>query len=197
MESREEPGDITQWLRTWGAERGGVPEELLQLTYDRLRYLAGVYLRRERPDHTLQPTALVNELYLRLASANRAVWKDRDHFYSFCARAMRHILTDHAKARLREKRHLDMRIPLTEDIPWLGERDSDIAGLDSALSKLEAVDTRKARVLELRVYLGCTAAETAEIMGLSKATADRDMTMARAWLCRELRPREGSAYGNR
>jgi len=194
MNSEDEPGEITQWLRAWGADRGGIPEELLQLTYHRLRHLARVYMSRERPDHTLQPTALVNELYLRLAAANQTVWNDRDHFYSFCARAMRHILTDHAKARLREKRHLDMRIPLTDDIPWLGERDSDITGLDSALSKLEALDSRKARVLELRVYLGCTAAETAQIMGLSKATTDRDLTMARAWLCRELRPGQGPLF---
>ena len=191
MNSQESAGDITQWLRAWGAERGGIPEELLRLTYDRLRHLASVYMARERADHTLQPTALVNELYLRLAAIDQPVWNDRNHFYSFCARAMRHILTDHARARLREKRHLDLRIPLTEDIPWLGDRDSDITGLDGALSKLEALDSRKARVLELRVYLGCTAAETAQIMGLSKATTDRDLTMARAWLCRELRPQQG------
>jgi RNA polymerase sigma factor (TIGR02999 family) len=196
MDSQEKPGEITQWLRNWGAERGGIPEELLQLTYARLRELAGVYMRRERPDHTLQPTALVNELYLRLAAANRTVWEDRNHFYGFCARAMRHILTDHARARLRERRHLDMRIPLTDDIPWLGERDGDVANLDSALFKLEALDGRKARVLELRVYLGCTADETAQIMGLSKATADRDMTMARAWLCRELRPLENPSLAS-
>jgi RNA polymerase sigma factor (TIGR02999 family) len=101
---------------------------------------------------------------------------------------MRWILTDHAKARSREKRQSDLQLPLTEDIPWLGSRDSDVTDLDRALSKLELLDARKAKVLELRVYLGSTAAETAEVLGISKATVDRDLTMARAWLCRELRP---------
>jgi RNA polymerase sigma-70 factor (ECF subfamily) len=190
MGNQDAAGDITRLLRAWGSERGGIPDELLQLTYERLRHLAGACMRRERPGHTLQPTALVNELYLRLAAANYT-WKDRNHFYRFCARAMRWILTDHARSRLREKRKLDLQIPLTDDIPWLGGRDSDISDLDLALSKLEALDARKARVLELRVYLGCTKEETTQILGLSKATVDRDLSLARAWLCRELRPEEG------
>jgi RNA polymerase sigma factor (TIGR02999 family) len=192
MGNQDAAGEITLLLRVWGEERGDIPEALLLLTYERLRHLAATYMRRERPGHTLQPTALVNELYLRLASVNHS-WNDRNHFYAFCARAMRWILTDHARSRLREKRKPDLRIPLSEDIPWLGGRDSDAADLDVALSKLEAVDPRKARVLELRLYLGCTKEETTEILGLSKATVDRDLSMARAWLCRELRPDEGPA----
>jgi DNA-directed RNA polymerase specialized sigma24 family protein len=101
---------------------------------------------------------------------------------------MRWILTDYAKSRLRDKRKLDLQLPLTEDIPWLGTQDDDILDLDRALSKLEALDARKAKVLEMRVYLGCTAEETAEILSLSKVTVDRDLTLVRAWLCRELRP---------
>jgi RNA polymerase sigma factor (TIGR02999 family) len=191
----EEPldgaGDITQLLRQWSAGdtavSPAVSEELLRLTYERLRLLAGACMRRERPDHTLQPTALVGELYLRLATTGQSTFNDRDHFYSFCAKAMRWILTDHAKTRLREKRRCDLQLPLVEDIPWLGGRDNDISDLDLALGKLARLDRRKAQVLELRLYLGCTADEAAEILHLSKATVDRDLTFARAWLCRELR----------
>ena len=186
-------GDITLLLRQWSDGRDAAFQELLPLAYARLRSLAGACMRRQRPGHTLQPTALVGELYLRLAGANATGWEDREHFYRFCARAMRWILTDHAKARAREKRQSDLQLPLTEDIPWLGSRDSDVADLDRALSKLEALDARKARVLELRVYLGSTAVETAEVLGISKATVDRDLTLARAWLCRELRPDEPPA----
>jgi RNA polymerase sigma factor (TIGR02999 family) len=186
-------GDITLLLRQWSDGRDAAFQELLPLAYARLRSLAGACMRRQRPDHTLQPTALVGELYLRLAGGNSTGWENREHFYRFCARARRWILTDHAKARSREKRQSDLQLPLTEDIPWLGSRDSDVADLDRALSKLEALDVRKAKVLELRVYLGSTAVETAEVLGISKATVDRDLTMARAWLCRELRPDEPQA----
>jgi RNA polymerase sigma factor (TIGR02999 family) len=186
-------GDITLLLRQWSDGRDSAFQELLPLAYARLRSLAGTCMRRQRPDHTLQPTALVGELYLRLATGNPTDWQNREHFYRFCARAMRWILCDHARERTRDKRRLDLQLPLTEDIPWLGGRESDVIDLDRALTKLEALDARKARVLELRVYLDCTAQETAEVLGISKATVDRDLTLARAWLCRELRPDEPQA----
>jgi len=181
-------GDITLLLRQWSDGRDEAFRELLPLAYNRLRQMASARMRCERQDHTLQPTALVGELYLRLAGAKLANWKDREHFYSFCARAMRWILTDHARARARGKRRGDLLLPLTEDIRWLGEREEDAFDLDRALSRLEEVDSRKARVLELRIYLGCTAEETVGILNLSKSTVDRDMRLACAWLCRELRP---------
>jgi RNA polymerase sigma factor (TIGR02999 family) len=165
----------------------------LPLAYRRLRDIAAAQMRRQRPGHTLQATALVGELYLKLAGKSYSEWRDRDHFFRFCANAMRSILTDHARSRLREKRRLDMQIPLTEEMPWLGSRESDVTDLDLALWKLEALDPRKAKVLELRVYLGSTAAETGQILGLSKATVDRDLTLVRAWLFRELRPQENSS----
>jgi RNA polymerase sigma factor (TIGR02999 family) len=183
-------GDITLLLRQWSDGRDEAFRELLALAYNRLRQMASARMRCERPDHTLQPTALVGELYLRLAGAKLANWKDREHFYSFCARAMRWILTDHARARASGKRRGDLLLPLTEDIRWLGEREEDAYDLDRALSRLEEIDSRKAKVLELRIYLGCTAKETADILNLSKATVDRDMALACAWLCRELRPEE-------
>jgi RNA polymerase sigma factor (TIGR02999 family) len=181
-------GDITQLLRQWSYGRDEAFRELLSLAYNRLRLMASARMRCERPDHTLQPTALVGELYLRLAGAKLTDWKDREHFYSFCARAMRWILTDHAKARCREKRRVEPLLPLTEEIGWLGQMEQDTFDLDRALSRLEEIDSRKAKILELRVYLGCTAEETSGILNLSKATVDRDMRLACAWLCRELRP---------
>ncbi len=188
MSAASAAGDITQLLRQWSDGRDEAFRELLSITYGRLRLMAGASMRRERPDHTLQPTALVAELYLRLAGAKLADWKDREHFYSFCARVMRWILTDHARARSREKRRAELVLPLTPDIRWLGEREEDVFDLDRALSRLEEIDSRKARIVELRVYLGCTAEETAGILNLSKSTVDRDMRLACAWLCRELRP---------
>jgi RNA polymerase sigma factor (TIGR02999 family) len=183
-------GEITLLLRQWGDGRDEAFRELLSVAYGRLRLIANSCMRHERPDHTLQPTALVGELYLRLAGAKLADWKDREHFYSFCARAMRWILTDHARARAREKRQTAWLLPLTMDIRWLGEREEDAFDLDRALSRLEEFDSRKAKIIELRVYLSCTAEETAGILNLSKATVDRDMRLACAWLCRALRPEQ-------
>lgn len=182
-------GGITRLLRQWGDGREEAFRELLSLAYNRLRLMAGACMSRERRDHTLQPTALVGELYLRLAGAKLGSLSDREHFYSFCARAMRWILTDHARAHVREKQRI-AQLPYTEDIRWLGEREEDTFDLDRALSRLEAIDPRKAKIIELRVYLGCTSQETAGILNLSKATVDRDMRLACAWLCRELRPEE-------
>ena len=183
-------GDVTQLFHQWSDGRDEAFRELLTHAYERLRLMAAAQMRGERPDHTLQATALVGELYLRLAGAKLAGWEDREHFYRFCARAMRWILIDHARARARERRRIDLLLPLTEDIRWLGEREQDTFDLDRALSRLEQIDSRKARILELRIYLGCTAEETAGILALSKATVDRDMRLACAWLCRELRPGE-------
>jgi len=180
--------EITLLLHQWSEGRDEAFRKLLSLAYNRLRLIAGACMRRERPDHTLQPTALVGELYLRLVGAKLTEWKDREHFYSFCARAMRWILTDYARRRTSEQRRIGRLLPHTADIRWLGDREEDAFDLDRALSRLEEIDPRKARILELRAYLGCTAEETAAILNLSKATADRDMRLACAWLCRELRP---------
>ena len=182
--------DITILLREWTDGSNNALSALLPLAYSRLRSIAGACLRRERRDHTLQATALVGELYLRLSAANPSCLEDREHFFRFCARTMRWILTDHAKNRLREKRRSDLKLPMLEDIPWLGDLDTDVLDLDRALAQLQEKDPRMSRILELRIYLGCTASETAEILGISKPTVDRSLTVAKAWLCQELR-REG------
>jgi RNA polymerase sigma factor (TIGR02999 family) len=179
---------ITRLLSQWGAGRHEALQRLLPLVYGRLHQIAQHFMRRQRPGHTLQATALVGELYLRLASAVPPDLRDREHFFSVCARTMRWILTDHARQRQAEKRQLQMQIPFTDDIPWLGTRDSDTLDLDRALSRLAELDARAAQIVELRIFLGCTAAETAGILSVSKPTVDRSLTMARAWLCRELRP---------
>ena len=179
---------ITRLLSQWGAGRYEALPRLLPLVYGRLHQIAQHFMRRQRPGHTLQATALVGELYLRLANAVPPDLHDREHFFSVCARTMRWILTDHARQRQAEKRQLQMQIPFADDIPWLGTRDSDTLDLDRALSRLADLDARAAQIVELRIFLGCTAAETADILAVSKPTVDRSLTMARAWLCRELRP---------
>ena len=186
-------GSITRLLSQWGAGRHDALPTLLPLVYDRLHQIAQHFMRRQRPGHTLQATALVGELYVRLAHAVPPDLRDREHFFSVCARTMRWILTDHARQRQAEKRQVQLQIPFTDDIPWLGTRDSDTLDLDRALSRLAELDVRAAQVVELRIFLGCTATETAGILSVSKPTVDRSLTMARAWLCRELRPDGASA----
>lgn len=183
---------ITQHLAEWSAGQNEALQNLLPLVYGRLHELAQIFMRRQRPDHTLQPTALVSELYLRLAGSVPVELQNREHFYSVCARTMRWILTDHARRRQAEKRHAELQIPVIGDIPWLGRRDADTLDLDRALSKLAGIDARTSRIVELRIYLGCTADEAANILSISKPTVDRSMTFARAWLCRELRPDEAA-----
>jgi RNA polymerase sigma factor (TIGR02999 family) len=187
-EVRDPGGAITRLLGEWGEGRNEALQTLLPLVYGRLHALARTFMRRQRPGHTLQPTALVGELYVRLAGASLPDLENRDHFYSFCARTMRWILADHARRRQAGKRQCELQLPLTDDLPWLGARETDTIDLDRALSKLASLDARTARIVELRVFLGCTAAEAADILSISKPTVDRAMTMARAWLCRELRP---------
>ncbi len=151
--------------------------------YPHLREVAASYLRRESEGHTLQPTALVHELYLRLMHQRKADWNDRAHFYTFAAKMMRLILADHARATNAEKRGGDLpHVPLSEEVPWLNLNSIAIIDLNRALDELEAVDPRKVRLVELRYFLGCTLAESAEMVEVSTATAERDMVMVRAWL---------------
>ena len=166
-------GEITLLLRQWSDGRDEAFRELLSVAYTKLRLIARACMSRERADHTLPPTALVGELYLRLAGAKLADWKDREHFYSFCARAMRWILIDYARSRSREQRRAGLVLPFTPDVGWLGEHEEDVFDLDRALSRLEEIDPRKAKMVEVRVYLGCTAEETASILNLVKSTVDR------------------------
>ena len=179
--------DITGLLHEWGGGDSSALEQLMPLIYNELRAIARRQLRRERLDHTLAATGLVNELYLQLCQQHGGQWKDRAHFFHCSAMMMRRILTDHARRALREKRGgARERVPLSDELQWLGSSPEEILSLDLALEKLQKLDARKVRVVELRVLLGCTAEEAAELVGISKATADREWSLARAWLYREI-----------
>lgn len=176
-------GDITALLDRWTRGDQEAVRELTPLVYSQLRKVATGYLRRERRDHTLEATGLVNELFLMLLKEKKAQFQDRTHFYSFAARAMRHILVNHARTRRGAKRSPgETRVELTPDLAWIDPEGSEMMDLDRALDELEILEPRKARVIELRVFLGCTATETAELMGTSKPTVDRDWRFALAWL---------------
>jgi RNA polymerase sigma-70 factor (ECF subfamily) len=155
--------------------------DLVTEVYDDLRRIAADYLRRERIDHTLQPTALVHEAYLKVVDRGR--WKSAAHFRAVASRAMRQILVDHARARAREKRGgRRERVVLTTSVGLAMDRDLDVLALDEALTALARHDERKARVVELRFFGGLSARESAEVLGITQKTAESDWYFARAWL---------------
>jgi RNA polymerase sigma factor (TIGR02999 family) len=159
----------------------------MPLVYTELRKLAASYLRVERPDHTLQPTALVHEAYLRLVDQRSVNWQNRAHFFGIAAQMMRRILVDHARRRQAAKRDgATYRLYTSEEEATA--RDPELLALDEALSGLEALDARQARIVELRFFGGLTVEETAEVAGVSPATVKREWRTARAWLAREIRP---------
>jgi RNA polymerase sigma-70 factor (ECF subfamily) len=160
---------------------------LLELVYNDLRRLAGRYLQQERVGHTLQATALVNEAYLKLIDQTKADWRGRSHFFAVGAQAMRRVLVNHAKSKKRLKRGgQGRRVPLDEPLAISAERDEDILALDEALEKLAALDPQQAKLVELRFFGGLNVEETAEVLGVSKRTVERQWTACRAWLRREL-----------
>jgi RNA polymerase sigma-70 factor (ECF subfamily) len=173
-------------LRQGNAAAG---EELVTLVYPELRRIAAHYMRQERPGHTLRTTGLVNEMYLRLFGAAQADWQNRAHFFAAVGREMRHILVDYARARNAKKRG-DHRlgISLTEADVAMDERFEDVLALDEALSRLETIDPRASRVVELRYFSGLSERETAEALGVSLSTLKRDWNFARAWLLDQLKP---------
>jgi len=180
-------GEVTRLL---GELRRGSPDaeaELLPLVYEHLHRLAAHYMRQERPDHTLQTTALLNEAYLRLVSQENTDWQDRAHFFGIAARLMREILVDHARGRQARKRGgLVEKFPLDEVRDFSPEKSRELVELDGALRDLEQLDPQQARIVELRFFGGLTVEETAEALGISPRTVKRDWSMARAWLHGEL-----------
>ena len=161
--------------------------ELFPIVYEELRRLAAAALRRERTDHTLQPTALVHEAFLRLAETPGASWENRAHFVAIAARVMRRVLVDHARGRNALKRgNGEIRVPIDDvDVPAVGQ-DVDLVALDDALARLAMLDERQARIVELRFFGGLSVPETAALIGASERTVKRDWQVARAWLTREL-----------
>ncbi len=187
----EEAGDITRLLRRWEGGDAKAFEELTPLAYDHLRAIAGAYLGRERAGHTLQPTDLVHELYFRLMEQRRVGWNDRRHFYTFAAKLMRMILIDHARAARSEKRGgSEVRVSLNPDLAWIRFDYDDLTDLNAALDELRQLEPLLEQLVEIRFFLGCTSAETAEVVGISKATVDRNLQLARSWLFRRLRGSE-------
>jgi RNA polymerase sigma-70 factor (ECF subfamily) len=166
-------------------------EELMPLVYDELRRLAASYLRRERPDHTLQPTALVNEAYLRLVEEKRVHWQGKSHFFGVSAKLMRRILVDHARSHLAEKRGSGIaKVALTEAIAMSKEQPADLLALDESLTRLAELDPQQSRIVELRIFAGLTVEETAQSLNVSPATVKRDWAVAKAWLLREVHKAE-------
>ncbi|HEV7240656.1 MAG TPA: sigma-70 family RNA polymerase sigma factor [Thermoanaerobaculia bacterium] len=179
--------EVTQLLREWSSGRQEARDELLGLVYEPLRAIAGRHLRREREGHTLQPTALVNELYLKLVDQRKVAWADRAHFFAVAAQVMRRILVDHARRKKSDKRGGDMiAVTIGAALDLAATENIDVVALDVALENLTAIFPQQARIVELRFYAGLTIDETAAVLGISPATISREWTMARAWLRREL-----------
>lgn len=184
---------VSKLLLNWGQGDQGAREALIPLVYDELRRLARRYLRRERPDHTLQSAALVNEAYLRLIRQEHPQWQNRAHFFGVAAQLMRHILVDHARNRAAAKRGAGApRLTLDPDVALPQARDVDLVALDDALNQLAALDPQQSRLVELRFFGGLSIEETSVVLGVSPATVKREWATARAWLQREMRNKETS-----
>jgi RNA polymerase sigma-70 factor (ECF subfamily) len=179
--------DITELIANVRQGDGAAAEDLFRRVYRELRQLAGYYMRNERRDHTLQPTALVHEAYLRLIDQRNLPGDSRAHFFGVAANVMRRILIDHARAHRANKRGgRDVKVPL-DDAPSVAVENSEhLLEIDRALERLAALDPRQAQIVELRFYGGLSVAETAEILGVAPRTVDRDWRIARGWLRRQL-----------
>jgi RNA polymerase sigma factor (TIGR02999 family) len=176
-------GEITQLLARWEQGETGAVEALAPLVYDQLRIIAEAYLRRERPDHTLQPTAVVNEVFVDLLRLRRLALKDRAHFFTFAARLTRRVLIDSVRKAKSEKRGLGwQRVPLDAELAWLGGDTAQSLDLSQALNDLAEFDPIKTRMVELHYFLGCTVEETAEILEISTRTVERSLHFSLAWL---------------
>jgi RNA polymerase sigma factor (TIGR02999 family) len=184
--------DVTGLLGRWSSGDEEALQALLPLVYEECRRMAGIHLRNERPDHTLSPTALVHELYLRLVDQRRTSWQSRAHFFGIAGQLMRRILVDHARRRQAQKREggrvlvaLDDVVATTEPAPL-----AELLALDEALDRLARFDEDQRRIVELRFFAGLTVEETALVLGRSPRTVKREWQLARAWLFRELYPPE-------
>jgi RNA polymerase sigma factor (TIGR02999 family) len=187
MPDRQATRDITTLLQAWRQGDTAALDRLLPIAYDELRRLARARLRHERPDHTLEPTALVHEAYVRLIGKRVETPGNRMHFFALAAHLMRDVLVDHARRRAAQKRGRSaVVIPLDESIPAPGSETIDLLTLDEALTELDALEPRLCRVVELRFFAGLSIAETARALDVSTATVERDWVVARTWLHQRL-----------
>ena len=183
-----QPNQVTRLLINWQSGDKAALDDLMPLVYHELRKLASGYLKSERRDHTLQPTALIHEAYLRMVDQDLPEWQNRAHFYGVAARLMRQILVDHARSRGASKRGGEQpRVSLDDAPPVFTHEDAtSLLMLDEALTKLAALDERKSRVVEMRAFGGMSVEDTACALGVSEPTVKRDMRLAQAWLRREM-----------
>lgn len=175
-------GDITQMLVAYGAGERDALDAMLPLVYDELRRIAANYLGKERGDHTLQPTALVHEAYLRLVNQHSVDWRNRAQFYGLAANMMRRILVNHAEAHKAEKRGNGEKVPIDEVTVFCAEQNLDLLALDEALRQLAEIDEDKARIVELKFFGGLTTEEIAEVTAKSIRSVEREWTLARGFL---------------
>lgn len=181
------PEEITRILQELSQGNREAQEQLMPLVYDELRRLASAYMRRERPDHTLQATALVHEAYLRLVDQTQIDWRGRAHFFSIAARLMRQILVDHARERNAKKRGGGMtKLALDDAVSFPAESEIDLVALDDALKTLASFDQQQSQIVELRFFGGLTIEETSEVLAVSPSTIKREWGLAKAWLRREV-----------
>jgi len=179
--------EVTQLLVSWGKGDQQSLESLIPLVYDELRRQARRYLRRERPDHTLQSSALVHEVYVRLIDQRQANWHNRSQFFGVAAQLMRRILVDHARSRGAVKRGAGVtKLAIAEEVAAIEMQNVDLIALDTSLTKLEQIDPQQCRIVELRFFSGLSIEDTADALGISPATVKRDWAMVKAWLYREI-----------
>ena len=183
-------GTVSVLLRAWGRGDLRARDEMASVVYRELRRRAGAYLQRERKDHTLQPTALVHEAYMRLVGQERVAWRDRAHFFAIASQMMRRILVDHARERHAAKRRgAGVKVMLEDRIGAVAPRESELIDLDQALTELTHIDPRQGQVVELRYFGGLSEQEVAEVLAISRATVTREWQTARAWLYRRITAR--------
>lgn len=183
---KPEKGEVTQLLNEMAKGDSGAAEKLLPLVYAELHRLAASYMRRERPDHTLQATALINEAYLRLSREN-AEWNSREHFIGMAANVMRHVLVDYARAHNAQQRDGGMkRVEMKDDLAISTEKLEEVLSLNEALKTLESLHPRQGKVVELRYFGGLSVEQIASLLGVSPRSVKRDWSLARIWLFREL-----------
>lgn len=181
--SQQQLPEITRILKSWSGGNREAVDDLIPLVYDELHKVAAQYLRRQRPDHTLQPTALVNEAYLKLIDISDVNWQDRAHFFAVASQTMRHILVDHARSLGREKRGGNFqKLSLDEAISSSQEKEVDLLILNDALENLAEIDEQQSKIVELRFFGGLTVEETAVVLKISPATVKREWRIAKAWL---------------
>ena len=177
---------VTQLLNNWSNGDQAARDQLMTLVYEELHWLAHQYMKRERPGHTLQTSALVNEAFVKLVDQRDVHWQNRAHFFGIAAQLMRRILVDHARSRQSAKRGGGRPVPLDEALTVSNERSTEVLALDEALNGLAVVDERKTRIVELRFFAGLSIEETAGVLAVSPGTVMRDWTLAKAWLRREM-----------